>query len=95
MAFVLYKVGSNHPKFAWALLAWLTVFLGGSLTFLFSKSHLVYISAEARSRVVGHVVDIFSNISSVWLFFRQKHELKLLSHVAQHAADKERTRDLF
>ena len=95
LVLAMYSVASVHPHFAWALLSWLSIFLGGSLAFLFSKSHLAHRAAESRSRVVGKIVDSFSNIASVHLFFRHVLELTLIQQYTQTAVQKEQERDYF
>ncbi|ETZ05199.1 ABC transporter ATP-binding protein [Holospora undulata] len=95
LVFSMYSVAKVHPHFAWALLCWLIIFLGGSLSFLFSKSHLAHRAAESRSRVVGKIVDVFSNIASVQLFFRHILELSLIRQYTNAALQKEQDRDYF
>ncbi|ETZ07051.1 putative ABC transporter ATP-binding protein [Holospora obtusa F1] len=95
LIFSMYSVARVHSHFAWALLCWLTIFLGGSLGFLFSKSHLAHRASETRSRVVGKIVDVFSNIASVQLFFRHVLELSLIRQYTTIALEKEQERDYF
>ena len=95
LGFAMYSVATVHPKFAWALIAWLVIFLGGSLTLLFSRSYLAHRAAESRSKVMGRIVDIFSNISSVQLFFRHTLELSILRKYTQSTAAREQERDYF
>jgi ATP-binding cassette subfamily B protein len=95
LGFSMYSVAQVHPLFAWALMGWLAIFLGGSLTLLFSRSYLAHRAAESRSRVMGRVVDVFSNISSVQLFFRHILELAILRKHTQVTVQREQDRDYF
>jgi ATP-binding cassette subfamily B protein len=95
LIFVIINMIYIDVRFVWALLVWLVIFLGGSLWMLFSHSDLSYYSAEARSKVLGHIVDLFANMSSVRLFFRHNHELRLVQQIAHKASLKERARDRF
>ena len=92
---VLWNVFQIHSCFAWALGIWLFVFTGGGLWILFSKSHFALAAAESRSQVVGHIVDMLLNISSIRLFARAKHENSLMRKVTSAAAVQEKVRDVF
>jgi len=93
LVFINMSTVSIH--FAYALLTWLVIFMGGSLGLLFSNSQFAYNAAESRSQVVGRVVDILMNISSIRLFGRAKHEHGLLKTVTSDAASREKERDYF
>jgi ATP-binding cassette, subfamily B, bacterial len=95
LIFVLYNVSTVHPDFAWALLVWLSIFLGGGLFLMFRNNELAYAAAEGRARVLGHIVDIFSNMSTIRLFGRRRHEKSILKNVTHQAAEKEINRDYF
>lgn len=95
LGFAMYSVAQVHPRFAWTLMGWLTIFLGGSLTLLFSRSYLAHRAAESRSKVMGRIVDVFSNISSVQLFFRHVLELAILRKHTQVTVQREQDRDYF
>ncbi|WP_043873654.1 ABC transporter ATP-binding protein [Legionella massiliensis] len=73
-----------HPVFAIILVAWVIVFLG--ITFLFLKSieNLSHVFAEARSSLVGKMVDSISNIVNIRLFAKHHYEN---SHVGASIAD--------
>lgn len=63
-----------HPIFAFILVAWVAVFL--AITFLFLKSiqNLSHVFAEARSSLVGKMVDSISNIVNIRLFAKHRYE---------------------
>lgn len=63
-----------HPIFAFILVGWVAVFL--AITFLFLKSiqHRSYLFAEARSSLVGKMVDSISNIVNIRLFAKHRYE---------------------
>lgn len=63
-----------HPIFAFILVAWVVVFL--AITFLFLKSiqNLSHVFAEARSSLVGKMVDSISNIVNIRLFAKHRYE---------------------
>jgi ATP-binding cassette subfamily B protein len=93
LVFINMSVVSIH--FAYALIIWLTLFMGGSLWMLFSNSHLAYSAAESRSQVIGRVVDILMNISSIRLFGRARHERQLLKTITGESTSREQDRDRF
>ena len=63
-----------HPIFAFILVTWVAVFL--AITFLFLKSiqNLSHVFAEARSSLVGKMVDSISNIVNIRLFAKHHYE---------------------
>jgi ATP-binding cassette subfamily B protein len=63
-----------HPLFALILVGWVIVFL--AITFLFLKSiqNLSHVFAEARSSLVGKMVDSISNIVNIRLFAKHRYE---------------------
>ena len=73
------SMGYVNPIFALILLLWFLAFF--LLSHIFSKSILKLAEAQsnAYSLYSGTLVDIFSNISSVKLFARQKYEEKNLA----------------
>lgn len=71
-------------KFSALLFIWVAVFIGGSAFFSRRAKKLCAQAAEIRSGVVGQIVDILSNISSVHLFSAKKMESKTLrTHLDQ------------
>lgn len=63
-----------HPIFAFILVGWVIVFL--AITFLFLKSiqNRSHVFAEARSSLVGRMVDSISNIVNIRLFAKHRYE---------------------
>lgn len=73
-----------HPIFALILVGWVIVFL--AITFLFLKpiQNLSHVFAEARSSLVGKMVDSISNIINIRLFAKHRFEN---SYVGSSIAD--------
>ncbi|WP_133139574.1 ABC transporter ATP-binding protein [Legionella genomosp. 1] len=63
-----------HPVFAFILVAWVAVFLTISFLFLKPVQHLSHLFAEARSSLVGKMVDSISNIVNIRLFAKHRYE---------------------
>ena len=78
-----------HPYFAFLMVAWSLIFIISSL--LLSKKSQYYseITSNAKSVVVGKIVDNISNILNVKLFAGEKYEKNYLSHYLQDAKDKD------
>lgn len=73
-----------NPLFTWILLAWIVIHLGVCLKFtrpcdLYEQRH-----GEARSTLVGKIVDSFTNNFAVNLFYRFEHEKNVVAPF-QHA----------
>lgn len=64
-----------NADFSLLFMVWLVVFLAFSLTMAPRVSRLVYQYADTRSRFTGHVVDVFTNMSSVRAHAHNDHEL--------------------
>jgi len=79
-----------HPIFAFILFAWVIVFL--AITFLFLKpvQNLSHLFAEARSSVVGRMVDSISNIVNVRLFAKHTYENHYVGETIVAAVQKDR-----
>ena len=92
---VFINMSSVDIRFAYVLLVWLSIFMTGSLILLFSHTKFAYSAAEARSQVIGRVVDILMNISSIRLFGRSKHEHDLLKITTNESTVREEQRDYF
>lgn len=95
LVLVVINMSMVQPRFAYLLLGWLVVFMMGSLWILSSNSTLTRIAAEARTHMVGRLVDMLVNISSIRLFGREEHEESLFRVHAKTSAGKEKQRDLF
>lgn len=88
----IFTVSIIHYKFSLLMVAWLTVFITGSVFFTNRAKKLFGTAAEIRSKVVGQMVDILSNIVTVQLFTGKKTESKTLkTYFDQYiAADQKR-----
>ena len=67
-----------HPYFAFALIVWGIIFIGVSLLCLKKAQKYSEIFSEAKSGVVGKIVDSLSNILNVKLFAREQYESRYL-----------------
>lgn len=63
-----------HPLFALLLLCWVTSFLSIALYFLKPIKNLSLLFAEARSSLVGKMVDSISNLINIRLFAKNQFE---------------------
>ncbi len=63
-----------NPIFAWVLLAWIFIHLGVCLKFARSCDFYEHRHGEARSALLGKIVDSFTNNFAVNLFYRFKDE---------------------
>lgn len=79
-----------HPIFALILIAWVASFLLITFVFLRPISHLSHAFAEARSSVVGRMVDSISNVVTVRLFSRHDAENTYIRHAIADAVQKDR-----
>lgn len=95
LAFVLYNVGRVQARFAWALLVWLSLFIGISLWLFARNTHLANASAEARAHTMGHIVDMLINMPTIRFFVRSRYERNLLKKTTDQAVQKEQDRDRF
>jgi ATP-binding cassette, subfamily B, bacterial len=79
-----------HPIFAFILIAWVAVFL--AITFLFLKSirNLSHVFAEARSSLVGKMVDSISNIVNIRLFAKHRYENSYVGDSIAYTVQKDR-----
>ncbi|CEK10384.1 ABC transporter ATP-binding protein [Legionella hackeliae] len=79
-----------HPLFAFTLLAWVATFL--LITFLFLRpiENLSHVFAEARSSLVGRMVDSISNIVNVRLFASHRFENEFINKSIVDAVQKDR-----
>jgi len=79
-----------HPIFAFILVGWVIVFL--SITFLFLKSiqNLSHVFAEARSSLVGKMVDSISNIVNIRLFAKHQYENNYVGNSIADTVQKDR-----
>jgi len=82
-------------KFSIALCAWSVVFISGSLYFAKTASELSEEAAEVRSKVVGMIVDVLSNVLSVRLFSARQGERRKLEGVLDRYVKADQRRDWY
>ncbi len=75
-AFFLWFV---NPIFTWILLAWIGVHLGVCLALTRRCDFYEHRHGEARSTLLGKIVDSFTNNFAVNLFFRFQYERKMIA----------------
>lgn len=63
-----------NPIFTWILLSWIAIHLGVCLKFTRPVDVYEHRHGEARSTLLGKIVDSFTNNFAVNLFYRFKHE---------------------
>lgn len=81
--------------FALALMTWVLVFMCGSYFFFGTTRQLSAQSAEARSSVLGIVIDVFNNMTSVRLFNGRAFERKKIVRALDAYVQADQTRDWF
>ena len=89
----IYTVWLIDLKFAIGLTIWITVFLIFSIKLSKKATILSNKAAEVRSTVIGHIVDILSNIVSVRFFIGKKFEINYLNKIYQTSIQTEQVRD--
>ncbi|MBA2657245.1 MAG: ABC transporter ATP-binding protein [Tatlockia sp.] len=79
-----------HPFFAFILLGWVIVFL--AITFLFLKSIQTrsFLFAEARSNLIGKMVDSIGNIVNIRLFANHRYENEYITNAIADTVEKDR-----
>lgn len=80
-------------KFSLLLLVWVVIFVAGCAFFSRRAMRLCKQSAHVRSKVVGYIVDIFSNILAVNLFAARKAESKQLHKHLDDYVEADQSRD--
>lgn len=78
------------PAFAMLLVGWSIVFLAFSAFYTRKSQDYAEIYSEARSSVVGKIVDSLSNILTVKLFAREKYESHYLNKFLDIAVEKDK-----
>lgn len=91
----VYTVWTVDIKFAFGLLIWVVFFLAVSLGTAPRTRDLSDHAATARTHLMGHIVDIFSNMMSVRLFSAKSSEHAHLEHVMENYVQAEKKRDWF
>ncbi|MCS5712359.1 ATP-binding cassette domain-containing protein [Candidatus Berkiella aquae] len=91
----VYTVWTVDIKFAFALLIWVILFLALSLGTAPHTRHLSDKAATARTTLMGHIVDIFSNMMSIRLFSTKNSEHGYLENMMDNYVSAEQKRDRF
>ncbi len=79
-----------HPIFAFILIAWVATFLFITVLFLRPIEHLSHVFAEARSSLVGKMVDSIGNIVNIRLFAKHEYENKYVGEAIADTVNKDR-----
>ncbi len=79
-----------HPLFALLLLGWVTTFLLIAFYFLKPIKNLSLLFAEARSSLVGKMVDSISNIINIRLFAKNQYENEYIKKTITDTIQKDR-----
>ncbi|MFI4955259.1 MAG: ABC transporter ATP-binding protein [Gammaproteobacteria bacterium] len=79
-----------HPLFALLLLCWVVSFLSIAFYFLNPIKNLSLLFAEARSSLVGKMVDSISNIINIRLFAKNKYENEYIHQAIADTVQKDR-----
>lgn len=79
-----------HPIFALLLFTWVTAFLLITFYFLKPITQLSLLFAEARSTLVGKMVDSITNIINVHLFAKNQHENKYINKTITNTIQQDR-----
>lgn len=69
-----------NPVFAWILLGWTVIHVFVCLKFTKPVDAYEHRHGEARSKLLGKIVDSFTNNFAVNLFYRFKHERSTIGH---------------
>jgi len=75
----IFTLWSINYKFSALLAAWISIFALGTIFFAKRAKQLCIAAAQIRSRFVGKIVDILSNIYSIHLFSGKKIEAKKIN----------------
>ncbi|MES2121554.1 MAG: ABC transporter ATP-binding protein [Chlamydiota bacterium] len=67
-----------NPIFTWILLGWIVIHLGVSLSFTRHCDYYEHQHGQARSTLLGKIVDSFTNNFAVNLFYRFQYERKAI-----------------
>lgn len=91
----VYTVWTVDIKFAFGLLVWVIIFLSISLGTAPRTRELSDKAAAVRTTLMGHIVDIFSNMMSVRLFSTKNTEHANLDNIMENHVKAEQKRDRF
>jgi ATP-binding cassette, subfamily B, bacterial len=95
LSVAVFAVWTVNFKFALALCAWVTIFISGSVFLSIHAKYLCEVAADVRSRVVGHIVDILSNMMNVRLFSGAAFEEKKLTRKLDKYVAADQNRDWY
>ena len=93
LTIAIFTLSTISYKFSILLFVWVIFFVVGSSFFLKRAKKLSYEAAQVSSRIVGQIVDILSNITSVYLFSAKKNESKKLKTHLDRSVVAEQNRD--
>lgn len=79
-----------HPIFAFILVGWVVSFFVITFVFLKSIQNLSHVFAEARSSLVGKMIDSISNIVNIRLFAKHQYENSYIGTEIADAVQKDR-----
>lgn len=91
----IYTVWNVNIKFSLGLMTWVTFFIFVTLFSSKRAKNLSKKAAESKSNVMGHIVDILSNMTNVRLFNGRKHEYKHLNIYSDNYVVSEQKRHRF
>ncbi|MES2214909.1 MAG: ABC transporter ATP-binding protein [Pseudomonadota bacterium] len=95
LVIAIFTFATVKHQFAVILAIWVTIYLIGSITLSKKASCLSHIASEVRSTVVGRIVDILGNMTSVRLFSARKFESKQFTRDLDKYAAADKTRDKY
>lgn len=75
---------SVHPFFAGILVTWILSFVSISYFYAQRIDHKSKVFSESKSVLIGHLVDIFTNMLNIWLFTRRDQERNHLATRIDH-----------
>jgi ATP-binding cassette subfamily B protein len=95
LGIALYTIQTVSPKFAVGFFIWIVIFLGCSWFFGGKAVNYTTKAAESSSKIVGLIVDGFSNILNVKLFNGFKHEIHAQQEHQKEHLEHYRSREWF
>ncbi len=93
LSLAIFTVWKVNYKFSILLLCWVSIFVFGSMLLSKRAKKLCIRAAEVRSVVIGQIVDILNNITSIHLFCNQKNESKEFKIYLNHYVAADQARD--
>lgn len=83
------------PQFTYNLICWILIYLSCSLKLSSLGNNLYKKASEKRSFMMGQLVDMFSNIMNIKLFFGEHHEKNNFRKILKEYTDCNQARDRF